>query len=166
MAATMHVATAMIAPLRLSGITPRLSITRTASMAILIKAQAMSRSLPFTGEYAPGRQFPARPAATIKLTHYRTFPRALAYWPVYPLVAGAELHWPNWELQKCHGCRMLISHRCRNRTLRARCKQSRSRQTRDCAAQESPGDRVPARGFPLSEPVSCHSPRPLFPLPR
>jgi hypothetical protein len=83
----MHVATAMIAPLRLSGITPRLSITRTASMAILIKAQAMSRSLPFTGEYAPGRQFPARPAATIKLTHYRTFPRALAYWPVYPLVA-------------------------------------------------------------------------------
>src|SRR4029077_12969812 len=86
MAATMHVATAMIAPLRLSGITPRLSITRTASMVILIKAQAMSRSLPFTGEYAPGRQFPARPA-TIKLTHYRTFPRALAYWPVYPLVA-------------------------------------------------------------------------------
>lgn len=88
MAATMHVATAMIAPLRLSGNKPRVSIARTASMAILIKVQTMSRFLPFSGEYAPGiGQFPARPAATMKLTHYRTFPRALGYWPVYPLVA-------------------------------------------------------------------------------
>ena len=113
----MHVATATIAPLRLSGITPRLSITRTASMAILIKAQAMAAPFPSRENMRPDVSFQPVQAATIKLTHYRTFPRALAYWPVYPLVAGAELHWPNWELQKCHGCRMLISHRCRNRTL-------------------------------------------------
>jgi hypothetical protein len=48
---------------------------------------------------------------------------------------------------------------CKNVTVAERCyytvvgiallgqaKQSRSRQTRDCAAQESPGDRVPAAG--------------------
>ena len=69
------------------------------------------------------------------------------------------------ELQKCHSCRMLISQCCRNRTLEAGYKQSRSCQTRDCAAQESPGDRVPARGFPLSKPVSCHSLPPLCPSP-
>ena len=34
--------------------------------------------------------------------------------------------------------------------------QSRFRQTRDCAAQESPGDRVPARGFPLSGDLCFH----------
>ena len=38
--------TAMIAPLRLSGNKPRVSIARTASMAILIKVQTMSRFLP------------------------------------------------------------------------------------------------------------------------
>src|SRR3954467_3231357 len=70
MAATMHVATAMIAPLRLSGNKPRVSIARTASMAILIKVQTMSRFLPFSGEYAPGiGQFPARPAATTERSH-------------------------------------------------------------------------------------------------
>ncbi len=62
-------------------------------------------------------------------------------------------HW--WSLQKCHGRRILLIHRCENDDCGIIVCASRSRQIRDVAAQESPGDRVPVFGaFDSSDPVA------------
>ena len=55
----MHVAMAMMPPRRLSGKTPKVSIARTASIAILIKIRAMSR--PFPAKHSAGPTPDMRP---------------------------------------------------------------------------------------------------------
>jgi hypothetical protein len=64
-----------------------------------------------------------------------------------------EIVCPN--LQKYHSCRRLLLHCCRNGVCHIRLLTITICQIRDCAAQESPGDRVPVPGaFDSSDPVA------------